>query len=45
MLFTNLILGSSGGSGQMTSAGFAAFIKNDYEHMREAAKLAGIVPQ
>ena len=30
---------------QMTSAGFAAFIKADYEHMREAAKLAGIVPK
>lgn len=32
-------------SEQMTSAGFAAFIRADYEHMREAAKLAGIVPQ
>ena len=30
---------------QMTSAGFAAFIHTDYEHMREAAKLAGIVPK
>jgi tripartite-type tricarboxylate transporter receptor subunit TctC len=30
---------------QMTSAGFAAFIKNDYENMREAAKLAGIKPR
>jgi tripartite-type tricarboxylate transporter receptor subunit TctC len=30
---------------QMTSAGFAAFIRTDYEHMREAAKLAGIVPK
>jgi tripartite-type tricarboxylate transporter receptor subunit TctC len=30
---------------QMTSAGFAAFIRADYEHMREAAKLAGIVPK
>ena len=30
---------------QMTPAGFAAFIKADYEHMREAAKLAGIVPK
>jgi tripartite-type tricarboxylate transporter receptor subunit TctC len=30
---------------QMTPAGFAAFIRADYEHMREAAKLAGIVPQ
>ncbi len=27
---------------QMTAAGFAAFIKNDYEEMRAAAKLAGI---
>ena len=27
---------------QMTSAGFAAFIKRDYEAMREAAKLAGL---
>ena len=27
---------------QMTPAGFAAFIRTDYEHMREAAKLAGI---
>jgi tripartite-type tricarboxylate transporter receptor subunit TctC len=30
---------------QMTSAGFAAFIKADYEDMRMAAKLAGIVPK
>ena len=30
---------------QMTSDGFAAFIRADYEHMREAAKLAGIVPK
>jgi tripartite-type tricarboxylate transporter receptor subunit TctC len=30
---------------QMTSEGFAAFIRADYEHMREAAKLAGIVPK
>ena len=30
---------------QMTPAGFAAFIKADYEHMKEAAKLAGIVPK
>lgn len=30
---------------QMTSAGFAAFIKADYQHMSEAAKLAGIVPK
>jgi tripartite-type tricarboxylate transporter receptor subunit TctC len=27
---------------QMTSAGFGAFIKRDYEDMREAAKLAGM---
>jgi len=31
-------------SEQMTPAGFAAFIKTDYENMREAAKLAGIKP-
>jgi tripartite-type tricarboxylate transporter receptor subunit TctC len=30
---------------QMTSKGFAAFIRTDYENMREAAKLAGIVPK
>jgi tripartite-type tricarboxylate transporter receptor subunit TctC len=30
---------------QMTPAGFAAFIRTDYEHMREAAKLAGIEPK
>ena len=30
---------------QMTPAGFAAFIRTDYERMREAAKLAGIVPK
>ncbi len=30
---------------QMTSPGFAAFIRADYEAMREAAKLAGIQPQ
>ncbi len=30
---------------QMTPAGFAAFIKADYAHMKEAAKLAGIVPK
>lgn len=30
---------------QMTSQGFAAFIRDDYEHMREAAKLAGITPK
>ncbi len=29
---------------QMTSQGFAAFIRADYEAMRAAAKLAGIVP-
>ena len=29
---------------QMTPAGFAAFIKADYENMREAAKLAKITP-
>jgi tripartite-type tricarboxylate transporter receptor subunit TctC len=30
---------------QQTSAGFAAFIKTDYENMGQAAKLAGIVPK
>ena len=30
---------------QMTAKGFAAFIKVDYEHMKEAAKLAGIKPK
>jgi tripartite-type tricarboxylate transporter receptor subunit TctC len=30
---------------QMTPEGFAAFIRIDYERMREAAKLAGITPQ
>ena len=30
---------------QMTPAGFAAFIRTDYERMREAAKLAGIAPK
>jgi tripartite-type tricarboxylate transporter receptor subunit TctC len=30
---------------QMTSKGFTAFIHTDFEHMREAAKLAGIVPK
>lgn len=30
---------------QMTSKGFAAFIRADYENMREAAKLAGITPE
>jgi tripartite-type tricarboxylate transporter receptor subunit TctC len=32
-------------SEQMTPEGFTAFIRADYDHMREAAKLAGIVPQ
>ncbi len=32
-------------SEQMTPAGFAAFIRADFEHMREAAKLAGITPK
>ncbi len=30
---------------QMTAKGFAAFIRTDYENMRDAAKLAGITPQ
>jgi tripartite-type tricarboxylate transporter receptor subunit TctC len=30
---------------QMTPQGFAKFIRADYEHMRDAAKLAGIVPK
>jgi tripartite-type tricarboxylate transporter receptor subunit TctC len=30
---------------QMTPEGFSAFIRIDYERMREAAKLAGITPQ
>jgi tripartite-type tricarboxylate transporter receptor subunit TctC len=30
---------------QMTSAGFAAFIREDYKRMGEAAKLAGIEPK
>jgi tripartite-type tricarboxylate transporter receptor subunit TctC len=30
---------------QMTPAGFAAFIRADYQHMGEAAKLAGITPK
>src|SRR5580704_8745516 len=30
---------------QRTAKGFAAFIQADYEKMKEAAKLAGIVPQ
>jgi tripartite-type tricarboxylate transporter receptor subunit TctC len=30
---------------QMTPDGFAAFIRIDYERMREAAKLAGIEPK
>jgi tripartite-type tricarboxylate transporter receptor subunit TctC len=29
---------------EMTSKGFTAYIHTEYEHMREAAKLAGIVP-
>jgi tripartite-type tricarboxylate transporter receptor subunit TctC len=29
---------------QMTSAGFTAFIKREFEQTREAAKLAGITP-
>ena len=29
---------------EMTPSGFAAYIKTDYEHMREAAKLAHIAP-
>jgi tripartite-type tricarboxylate transporter receptor subunit TctC len=29
---------------EMTSAGFAAYIHTEFEHMRQAAKLAGIVP-
>jgi tripartite-type tricarboxylate transporter receptor subunit TctC len=29
---------------QMTAAGFAAFIRADYDAMRDAAKLAGIQP-
>ena len=29
---------------QLTSKGFADFIRNDYEEMREAAKVAGIKP-
>ena len=29
---------------EMTSAGFAVYIHTEFEHMREAAKLAGIVP-
>jgi hypothetical protein len=29
---------------QMTAKGFDAFIRKDYEEMREAAKLAGIQP-
>jgi tripartite-type tricarboxylate transporter receptor subunit TctC len=32
-------------SEQMTAAGFAAFIRADYQHMGEAAKLAGITPK
>jgi tripartite-type tricarboxylate transporter receptor subunit TctC len=30
---------------QMTAKGFTAFIKTDYENMKEAAKLADIKPQ
>jgi tripartite-type tricarboxylate transporter receptor subunit TctC len=30
---------------QMTSNGFAAFIRTDYEDMRQAAKAAGLTPQ
>ncbi len=30
---------------QVTSQGFAAFLRTDYEDMRQAAQLAGIVPQ
>ena len=30
---------------QMTPGGFAAFIRTDYEQMRDAAKLANIEPQ
>jgi len=30
---------------QMTSPGFAAFIRADYAAMQAAAELAGIVPQ
>jgi tripartite-type tricarboxylate transporter receptor subunit TctC len=30
---------------QMTSKGFAAFIRNDFAQMKEAAKLAGIKPR
>lgn len=30
---------------QMTAKGFAAFIRDDYENMRTAAKLAGITPK
>jgi tripartite-type tricarboxylate transporter receptor subunit TctC len=29
---------------EMTSTGFAAYIRTEFEHMRQAAKLAGIVP-
>jgi tripartite-type tricarboxylate transporter receptor subunit TctC len=29
---------------EMTSKGFAAYIHTEFEHMREATKLAGIVP-
>jgi hypothetical protein len=32
-------------SEQMTSQGFAAFIRTDYARMGEAAQLAGITPK
>jgi hypothetical protein len=28
-----------------TSKGFGNYIRQDYEHMREAAKIAGLTPQ
>ena len=31
--------------GQMTSAGFATFLRDDYKRMGEAAKLAGLAPK
>jgi tripartite-type tricarboxylate transporter receptor subunit TctC len=36
--------GEIGSPEQMTAKGFAAFIRADYEAMRQAAKLAGIAP-
>ena len=33
-----------GSTEQMTAKGFAAFIRTDYEAMREAAKIAGMSP-